>query len=195
MNADFVFCSKIILNFVEISRKVLVGGKMSDQNWIIALNWEPLLLKTEVGINIINDPRIIENYIFCCNRGFLLTWHWWIECRSQRNTWKVKRFTMKVRVHLNLYFLTVSDDIIISEHVWLFNFLNNENRTCDWARMLLSYCGNKCLINSKSSCANINNHVSLCLLVCDYNWKSISQILILPSKWPWYFLVWLCNLW
>jgi hypothetical protein len=194
MDTDFIFCSKIILDFVEICWKVLVGGKMSDQNWIIALNGETLFLKTEVGIYVINDPRIIENNIFRCNWGFLLARHWWIECRSQRNTRKVKRFTMEVRVHLNLYFLTVSNDIITSEHVLFLNFLNNEDWTSDWARMLLSNCGDKCLINSKSSCANINNHISLCLFVSNDNWKSVSQVLIFPCKWPWNFLVWLCNL-
>lgn len=41
----------------------MVGTEMSDQDRVIDFNWGALLLETEVGIEIINNPGAVNGHI------------------------------------------------------------------------------------------------------------------------------------
>ena len=50
----------------------MVGTEMSNQDRVIDFNWRALLLKTEVGIEIINNPGAVNGHILSCQRSLLL---------------------------------------------------------------------------------------------------------------------------
>jgi len=61
---SFILNTKIILKLVEICGKIMICAKVSDQDWVIALNWSSLLLKAEVGVKIIDNPSAINWNVF-----------------------------------------------------------------------------------------------------------------------------------
>ena len=49
----------------------MIGGKVPDQDGVIALDWGALLLKAEVRINVVDDPSVIVS-VFFGGQGSLL---------------------------------------------------------------------------------------------------------------------------
>jgi len=66
VDESFILSSKIILKLFEVSGKIVVSAKMSDQDGIIALNRRSLFLKAEVGIKVIDDPSAVDGYVLSC---------------------------------------------------------------------------------------------------------------------------------
>ena len=67
------FLPEIILYLVVVRSQVMIGANVSDQNGIVDLHRGSLLLKAEVGVDVINDPSVVESVLFGCERGLLLS--------------------------------------------------------------------------------------------------------------------------
>lgn len=63
VDKDLVFCAEIVLKLVEVSREIVVGGNMADQDRVVAFNWGALLFKTEVRVQVVDNPgAVIRNF-------------------------------------------------------------------------------------------------------------------------------------
>ena len=67
MHGNLILCTEVVLDPVDIRREVVIGAHMANENWIIALNGAALFLETEVGVQVIDDPGVVEGRILCSN--------------------------------------------------------------------------------------------------------------------------------
>ena len=173
----------------------MISAKMSNQDRIIAFYRCTLLLETEVRVHWVYDPSIIERWVLGCERGLLLACHRWVHLGWNRATWQPECLSVKVWVHFDLYLLSVSDYIVTSVDIYLIDLLDNEDRSSDWARMLLGDSWSESLIKTKCTLANVCHQVTLGLLIGYDYWETISKILIfLRCVGPWDLLEWLGHL-
>ena len=73
MHSHFKLSAEVILELVfAIRGKELVGADVANKDGVVALNGTSLLLKTEVGVKVIDDPGVVESRVFCSDRSLLL---------------------------------------------------------------------------------------------------------------------------
>ena len=65
VHEHFKLLPEIILNLVIITCQVMVSADVSDQNGIVDLDGRALLLKAVVGVDVIDDPGVIESDFLC----------------------------------------------------------------------------------------------------------------------------------
>lgn len=104
-----------------------MSGDVSYQNGVIAFNWGSLLLKPEVGIDMVNDPGAVVGDIFSCQGSFLLAGNRRIYCRAQRRTREDKLLSVEIWVQNDLNLLSIADYIVTSELIYFVYFLDDEN--------------------------------------------------------------------
>lgn len=104
----------------------MVGTEMSDQDRVIHFDWGALLLETEVGIQVINNPGAVNGHILSRERGLLLVSDWRIDSRSEGLAGEVQGLAMEVRVDLNPDLLTVANDLVAPKDIALLDLLDNE---------------------------------------------------------------------
>lgn len=139
---DFIFGSKIVLNFVLIiCCQINISIDMSDQQWFSSFNNLSFHLKSENWISIIDCPQTVSTCFHCISISNLLLRKWSTYSWSLLLTCKFEILSEKEWIGLNAELLSISHILVTDEHVcWIVFFNQSEYGTSHWSWILTGTC-------------------------------------------------------